>query len=616
MKEVIIRNKEDYNKNLNDEILTQSFNVYVRVSTIQQIDNTSLDNQTQLGLQFIKNSITDSFKYVIVWREEGKSGDDFNDGVSEIVKRELLSIIIKKWESQTIKNLWVYDLSRLSRNDDSSNLLKGLIYKNGIDLYVNNQKYDFDNKMDKLLFGVLSIVNEFENHQRFEKGLMGKLKILEDNKHWGGPTPFGYDKDEDGRLIPHKFTSKMVKMIFQQYSKGVSIKKIRNKLEELNVWTQRGNKKWNDGSIRLILKNELYLGKLKYEVKLLKGKSKEYCREKGMTKEKIISCPQLIDKVTFDKVQSQISKNKRSSKRPIVNENVLLRGLLQCGNCGLPYWGRINEKQNINTYNCTSSVKKFRDSTISCDNKRSINIRLTDDLVWNMILDVFQNSERIKKQFRDENIPKELNDPKVIKRSINNLQNKIDRRHSKTIELENRRNELYENYLSLKINKNTLDRLMEISNQTTLEVLEEIKQLESEIQILKGGVEWEDWFEDFDRYLLKIKSYTSIDQKQKFIESIVDKIIISWDNVTNTHNLKIKFRLHIVKDKGKEIGNRISEIKKGKKTLDINELDFKKGWINYRKFLKQNTSYKNHSTVTDLARFLGWSTLRSSITAI
>lgn len=59
-----------------------------------------------------------------------------------------------------------------------------------------------------------------------------------------------------------------------------------------------------------------------------------------------------------------------------------------------------------------------------------------------MVLDVFQNSERIKKQYREDNIPKELNDPKILKKQISNIQNKIDRRHSQTVELENRRNTL------------------------------------------------------------------------------------------------------------------------------------------------------------------------------
>ena len=107
-----------------------------------QIENTSLDNQTDLGLDYVRKEFKDKYKTIVVWREEGKSGDDVDeDDGSEIVKRELLRIITNKWKSRIIQNLWVYDLSRLSRNDDSSNLLKGLIYKNGIDLYVNQQKF-------------------------------------------------------------------------------------------------------------------------------------------------------------------------------------------------------------------------------------------------------------------------------------------------------------------------------------------------------------------------------------------------------------------------------------------------------------------------------------------
>ena len=57
---------------------------------------------------------------------------------------------------------------------------------------------------------------------------------------------------------------------------------------------------------------------------------------------------------------------------------------------------------------------------------------------------------------------------------------------------------------------------MESSNQSNLEVLEEIKQLESEILILKGGIEWEEWFEEASTLLesvggeMKTKRITGI----------------------------------------------------------------------------------------------------------
>ena len=224
MKTIEIRNSTDFEEKISTEILVNSFNVYCRVSTKDQIENTSLDNQKELGIEYVTKNHPNKFKYIIVWREEGKSGDDFldDDTIGEVVKRELLNILIDSWKKRLVKNIWVYDLSRLSRNDDTSNLLKSIIYKNGIDLYLNNQKYNFDNKMDKLLFGVLSLVNEFENHQRFEKGLMGKRINLDKGKWWGGTVPIGLKTDENGRLVEDEYKSKWVKKIFNWYSNGLS----------------------------------------------------------------------------------------------------------------------------------------------------------------------------------------------------------------------------------------------------------------------------------------------------------------------------------------------------------------------------------------------------------
>jgi DNA invertase Pin-like site-specific DNA recombinase len=117
-----VRNKEDYNKKLNPGILRNSFNIYVRVSTKDQIDNTSLDNQRDIGIKYYSTHQRGNYKYVVIWREEGKSGDDVvsEDSVGDIITRELLSTIINHWEDGNIKNLWVYDLSRLSRNTYTS----------------------------------------------------------------------------------------------------------------------------------------------------------------------------------------------------------------------------------------------------------------------------------------------------------------------------------------------------------------------------------------------------------------------------------------------------------------------------------------------------------------
>ena len=42
----------------------RSFNVYVRVSTKDQIENTSLDNQRDLGIKYLKQNYPNDFESV------------------------------------------------------------------------------------------------------------------------------------------------------------------------------------------------------------------------------------------------------------------------------------------------------------------------------------------------------------------------------------------------------------------------------------------------------------------------------------------------------------------------------------------------------------------------
>jgi DNA invertase Pin-like site-specific DNA recombinase len=146
-------------------------------------------------------------------------------------------------------------------------VLKQKLFKYGIDLYVENSQYNFDSKQDKLMFSILSSFNEFENTMRFEKGLMGKRRNLDDNKWWGGNINIGFKNDGNGGLIEDEENSKWVKNIFEWYNQGLSIYRIRERLMKIGVKTNRENSNWNTSSIRNILSNTMYVGYKKYEVK-------------------------------------------------------------------------------------------------------------------------------------------------------------------------------------------------------------------------------------------------------------------------------------------------------------------------------------------------------------
>ena len=607
MEVIEIKNIKEFEDKISTEILINSFNVYCRVSTKDQIENTSLDNQKELGVEYVTKNHSQKFKYIIVWREEGKSGDDFldDDDIGEMVKRELLSILIDSWKKRVIKNIWVYDLSRLSRNDDTSNLLKSIIYKNGIDLYLNNQKYNFDNKMDKLLFGVLSLVNEFENHQRFEKGLMGKRRNLDSGKWWGGSIPMGYKSDENGKLIEDEVRSKWVKKIYKWYSEGLSTQKISERLEKIGIKSQRGNTNWSTQQIRKILTHTSYIGYIDYEVKGLKGKSKEYCREKGLTHKHRFECPPIIDQKDYEYVRQLFSKRRRQPNSQNNKHQFLLKEILICSGCGNMMRGKYQPSKNTNVYRCVTNENNYRDKRIDkCENSKTIHRLGLEELIWVNILNIFGNSEIVKEEFRKKNLPKELNGD-VIKKRIKENISKIKRRQTKIQTIHKKLEENTIKNITLKISDNMFENI-KVSVEKEIEKIEnEINQLEIQNDLWLNDNVWEDWFDSFKLHFNKICSYTKSEDKRKFITDYIENIYVGWDGDNNTHNIKINFKLNIVKDKGELVSNDIYKIKKGKKEIDINGINLRKFNNHINKKRDSKTYLLNYSTVTDFARFLG-----------
>ena len=53
MEVIEIKNIKEFEDKVSTEILINSFNVYCRVSTKDQIENTSLDNQKELGVEYV-----------------------------------------------------------------------------------------------------------------------------------------------------------------------------------------------------------------------------------------------------------------------------------------------------------------------------------------------------------------------------------------------------------------------------------------------------------------------------------------------------------------------------------------------------------------------------------
>ena len=597
MEIIKVVNKIDVGEKLNNEILLNSFNVYCRVSTKDQIENTSLDNQRDLGVDFCKNNLKGRYKYIIVWSEEGKSSDDLKEtDIGDTIGRELLSELMLNVREKTIKNIWVYDLSRLSRNDIVSEMLNRDFRKYGVELYVGNTKYNLDEPMDKMIYQILSSVNEYENQIRFHKSLMGKRRNLNEGKWWGGSHPIGF-QNVNNRLIEDTEKSGIVKLIFQWYYEGKTSKYIKDKLELRKVISPIGNLHWNENSIRNIVRNTFYIGYKDYEVCGIKGKSKEYCKERGKLYLHRFKCDSIIDKEMFDSIGKRIENNRRNKGNN--KNNFLFKGIIFCESCGVMMRGREIENKGENSYRCVSNENNYRDSRkVKCDSKRSVNRSSLEEIVWIKILEVYKNSEIIKEEYRKNNIPTEFS-VENIKKMIKSINDKIKRREGKIKSIENDEVNYMVKKMDRKLSDFQLDRVLKISKELKEKVNNEITTLNLRKDILENNNGWEGWFDSFKLEFNEICKYVGDDKKRKFINNFVEKIWVKWNKENKTHSIKIEFKLNVVKDKGNLIEENIYKIKKGGNEVSINDINVKKISKKLNQKLEDKTHILHYSTVVD-----------------
>ena len=87
---------------------------------------------------------------------------------------------------------------------------------------------------------------------------------------------------------------------------------------------------------------------------------------------------------------------------------------------------------------------------------RSINISVTETIVWNEFLNVFKNSHIIKEQYKNEVLPLKIKQREQPQNSINEMKKGIDVLVDKIDTLNNRRNDCYRKYSLDEINENLL----------------------------------------------------------------------------------------------------------------------------------------------------------------
>lgn len=132
--------------------------------------------------------------------------------------------------------------------------------------------------------------------QRLFKGRQAGARA---GKHQSGPAPYGYKRDYSQRhtrgvlLDIHPEEAALVRQVFREYLKRKSMKRVLDWLWSKGIKTRRG-KDWSRAGLSWMLKNETYLGRVRFGDIRVKGQH-----------------PAIISPIIFNKVQTLIRKNNK-----------------------------------------------------------------------------------------------------------------------------------------------------------------------------------------------------------------------------------------------------------------------------------------------------------------
>ncbi len=417
----------------------------------------------------------------------------------EVVSGETLSQrpemqkLLTQVENNMYDGVLVMEVERLARGNsvDQGIIAQAFKYSNTL-IITPTKVYDPQNEFDEeyFEFGLFMSRREYKTINRRLNA--GRLASCKEGKFVGSLTPYGYSKEKlknqkGYKLVPDLEESKVLKLIFELYTNSMGIRNICKYLDSLGI-KPRNSQNWSTSTIRDILKNPVYTGKIlwhkTYSTKTTKDgivKSKRHRNKDNFYTFDGIHSP-LISDDTFQKAQNILLQN----SHPPVNNLLLknpLAGILYCNLCGKAIVRRfVNNKyqylmcNNPNCQNSTTDLKTIENCILNV---------IENYFNYTIFPTAFEKEDNSNELFY---INKEIN---KLKLQLNNIFNLLEQKvYSKETFLE-RKQLLEKNIEILTLQKGKFENNANKTNPidtpiTILELYNKLNDIKSKNQLLQN----------------------------------------------------------------------------------------------------------------------------------
>lgn len=509
--------------------------LYLRVSTGQQVDNTSLDAQEELCRRKVRElGLNDEL--VKVYREEGLTGED--------IIRPKMNDLRDDVADGVLSHVVCTSPDRFSRDLTDKLIVCRELDKSGVQLVFVDAEYS-NTPEGQLFFNMQSVIAQYELALIKKRTTRGRLKAVEKFKKIMPmrTPPYGYDLI-DGTLIINKEEAGFVKQIYDWYVyQNLTMRDIGEKLYALGATPKRGeSKNWSASSIRRVLTSEIYIGKYYYNrrksmkvrgEKTVSGNSKRTYEYRDPSEWLTIEVPAIVDLGLFHLAQQQKEWNIKVLAGNTKNE-YLLKSLLKCNCCGKTWQSTTypsGDKKYL-VYRCMGKVpRKYGDGVEKCTaSVSSIRADVLDEYVWKKITEVILDPDNFMQSFKSNG-----------KKSIETIEKTILALQKQLQQQEKAKEKVKKMYISEAITDEEMTKDMNKLNNSIKELQIEIDKHRQQMNHLDTENltldRIKELFQTVKKNLSEEPDKLTFQKKRQIVEMLIEEIIVETegDNVTLTY---------------------------------------------------------------------------------
>lgn len=453
--------------------------IYIRVSTEHQVkEGYSVAAQKNNLIKFAKDN---NFNIYDIYADEGISGKN-------IVDRPEIKRLISDIEKGLIDAVLIYKFDRLTRNISDTEDFISLIQKYEVTIYTLSEgTVDVSTPQGRFVTRLKGAVAQLEREQTSERIKVAFAQKVKDGFSLCSVTPcYGYNKNKNEKIISiNPEEAQIVKKIYQMYIDNYSFTKIakvlnntcvptkmkgriltiRDSISKKAIDTRIVNSMWQSKTIKIILTNPTYIGKVRYGI----GTS-SYFETEGKHQA-------IINNEIWDAVQMKIKNIQKKFRTKTPRSDMYFCGTLLCGKCqhkltSKKTFGRIKKdgmRKIYKGYRCINQEKGICDASSISHNKvekafRNF-LKTIDDFKCIKDLVIKNQMQSISEQINDINKSLKLTIKKqkeVMNMFLAGQVNKLEYDYMmselkiKIISLENELSKLKKTNLKKAINKNDI----------------------------------------------------------------------------------------------------------------------------------------------------------------